>query len=264
MELEGKVLEGKVAVVTGASAGIGRAYSLALAGAGATVIAVARTLGPSDGGAGKGATLVEVVRAAGPLPGRIYAHAADVTVESDVIRAVEQAVVNFGHIDVLVNNAGLMTSHDPLAISCEEWDIMMQINVRGPYLMIREVAPHLVRQGSGSIVNITARAAGFMPRGNRMHDGTLAYGVSKAALNRLSYFFSEELRPHGIAVNALSPGVVMTDTAVQRHPEIASVPAAKPPTPEALGAPLIYLAQQNAQTLTGQILHTDEFQKSWP
>jgi NAD(P)-dependent dehydrogenase (short-subunit alcohol dehydrogenase family) len=88
--------------------------------------------------------------------------------------------------------------------------------------------------------------------------------VSKAGLNRLSYFIAAELKPYGIAVNSLSPGVVATDTALAARPEAATSGTHKPPTPEVLGPALLCLAQQTSDTLTGQILHTDEFLKSWP
>jgi NAD(P)-dependent dehydrogenase (short-subunit alcohol dehydrogenase family) len=257
-------LDGKVAIVTGASAGIGRAYALALAGAGATVVAAARTLGGPDGDAPERNTLAEVVRAADALPGQVHASVCDVEVEADVTRTVEETATKFGRIDVLVNNAGLMTTFDPLDVSADDWDRMMRVNVRGPYFAIRQTAPHMIRQRSGSIVNITARAGGFTSRGDRAGDGTLVYGVSKAALNRLTYFMAEELGPYGIAVNALSPGIVATDTVLVSNPALGRSARAKPATPEVLGPALLFLAQQSAETVTGQILHTDDFQKSWP
>jgi NAD(P)-dependent dehydrogenase (short-subunit alcohol dehydrogenase family) len=120
----------------------------------------------------------------------------------------------------------------------------------------------MIRQRSGSIINITALVGTLTPRSN--YPGFLAYGVSKAALNRLSYFMAAELKPHGIAVNSLSPGVVLSESALKARPEAAKAGTHKPATPEVLGPALIYLAQQTAETLTGQMLHTDEFQKTWP
>ncbi len=259
-------LSGKVAIVTGASAGVGRAYALALAGAGATVVAAARTLGGvGDGEAPPGRnTLAEVVRAAGQLQlaGSVHAQVCDVEAEGDISRLMDQTVINFGRLDVLVNNAGLMTRHRAFDVSTDDWDLIMRVNVRSAYLAIRHAAPHMVRQGSGSIINITAMAANLIPKGHR-GQGSVAYAVSKAALNRLSYYMSEELKPHGIAVNALSPGVVRTDTALTLNPK-AAPDWGKPPTPEVLGPALLYLAEQTAETFTGQNVHTDEFGQSWP
>jgi 3-oxoacyl-[acyl-carrier protein] reductase len=256
-------LHGKVAIVTGASAGIGRAYALALAGAGATVIAAARTLGRLDDGPAARNTLAEVVATGAALPGSIYAQVCDMEIEADVVRMVDQAVVNLGRIDVLVNNAAVMGGF-PLDASSDDWDRVMRTNVRGPYLAIREVSPSMIRQRAGSIINITARAGNFV---SMVSDGTnslLLYAVSKAALNRLTNFMADELAPHGIAVNALSPGRVLTDTAAAARPEARAAGTHKPATPEVLGPALLYLAQRTAESLTGQILETDEFQKSWP
>jgi len=121
----------------------------------------------------------------------------------------------------------------------------------------------MIRQRSGSIINITARAAAFLPKG-KWPQPTVVYGPSKAALNRLSYFMAEELKPYGIAVNALFPGIVTTDTALGFNPRLGQSRSAKPPEPDTLGPALLYLAQQTAETLTGQVLHTDDFQNGWP
>lgn len=250
-------LEGKVAIVTGAGAGIGRAYALALAAAGATVVGIARTLGLTEDGTATGG-LAEVVHAGRGLPGRIHAQVCDIGDEAALTRTIDAVGVNFGRIDVLVNNAAVMAAHDTLAIAGEAWDAMMRINVRAPYLAIRQVAPFMMRQRAGSIVNITARGGDFIDRDDPAHHRLLPYGVSKAALNRLSHFMAEELKPHGIAVNALSPGVVLT------RPSAAGFANAKPATPEVLGPALIFLARQSAATLTGRILHTDDFGTSWP
>jgi len=134
-------LQGKVAVVTGASAGIGRAYALALAGDGATVVAAARRLGGGEGESRDANTLASLVKTSETLPGRVCAHACDMEVEADIVRLVDQTIAEFGHIDVLVNNAGLLWQFDALNIAVEQWDRMMRTNVRGPYIAIRQTAP---------------------------------------------------------------------------------------------------------------------------
>jgi NAD(P)-dependent dehydrogenase (short-subunit alcohol dehydrogenase family) len=255
-------LSGKVAIVTGASAGIGRAYALALAGAGATVVAAARRLGGAEDEAPDANTLATVVKASEKLPGRIHAQVCDVALEADVVRLVDQTAINFGRIDVLVNNAAFILKADPLTFSGESWDRVMATNVRGPYVAIRQAAPHMMRQRSGSIINITALVGSLTPKSN--YPGFLSYGISKAGLNRLSYFMAAELKPYGIAVNCLSPGVVASESALKANPQAATSGTHKPATPEVLGPALLYLAQQTAETLTGQMLHTDEFRKSWP
>ena len=253
-------LSGRVAIVTGASAGIGRAYALALAAEGATVIAAARRVGDSE--STNENTLASLVRQSKSLAGLVCAQRCDVGVESDIVELVDHAVANFGRVDVLVNNAAVLAKFDTLAIGSDEWDQVMATNVRGPYVAIREVAKPMIRQRSGSIINITAAVGTMTPRTN--YPGFLAYGVSKAALNRLSYFMASELKPHGIAVNSLSPGVVASESALRANPNVAQSGTHKPCTPEVLGPALIHLALQSAETLSGEILHTDEFGKSWP
>jgi NAD(P)-dependent dehydrogenase (short-subunit alcohol dehydrogenase family) len=253
-------LSGKVAIVTGASAGIGRAYALALAAEGATVVAAARRMG--DSATTNDNTLASLVKQSRPLPGLICAQGCDVAIESDIVRLVEHTVANFGRVDVLVNNAAVLARFDTLAIGGDAWDQVMATNVRGPYVAIRETAPHMIRQRAGSIISITAAVGAMTPKTN--YPGFLAYGVSKAALNRLSYFMASELKAHGIAVNCLSPGVVASESALRSNPNVATSGTHKSCTPEVLGPALVYLAQQTAETLTGEILHTDEFGKSWP
>ena len=159
-------LSGKVAIVTGASAGIGRAYALALAGAGATVVAAARRLGAAAEEVSDANTLAALVKASAKLPGRIHAQACDLEIESDVVRLVDQTAINFGRIDILVNNAATMWKLDSLKISGEQWDVLMATNVRGPYIAIRQAAPHMMRQRAGSIINITALAGSLTPKSN--------------------------------------------------------------------------------------------------
>ncbi|MFC4595797.1 SDR family NAD(P)-dependent oxidoreductase [Sphingobium tyrosinilyticum] len=255
----------KVAIVTGASSGVGRAYALALAEAGATVVASARSVGDRTARDARRGTLAEVVLAAERMPGHIIALACDVTVESDIVRLIAQTVANCGRIDILVNNAGAYPSYDSLAIDQSAWDALISLNLRSAYVAIREAAPQMIAQQGGSIVNITAGASGAFPGTNGAHEGMLLYGVTKAALNRLTTFLADELKPHGIAVNALSPGVVRTDIweSLASAERVAAM-SGKPATPEILGPALLYLAAQTADGMTGQIVHTDRFGHEWP
>ncbi len=259
-------LKGKVALVIGASQGIGRAYALALARAGADVVATARGVGagtpPARG------TLAEVVQAGRGEAGKILALGCDVEREDEIVRLVQTAVANFGRIDILVNNAAIYPHYEMLDVGIEDWDMNMRVNVRGPYLVMRHVVPHMKARGSGSIINITSRAALPTVRDTPAHKDLMLYGVTKAALDRMTTFFAEELKPTGIAVNGLSPGGVLTDTWRRVAPEDYAAAEksgkGKRPVPEVMGPALVYLAGQTAQTMTGQIVHTDEFRKSWP
>jgi NAD(P)-dependent dehydrogenase (short-subunit alcohol dehydrogenase family) len=244
-------LTGQLALVVGASRGVGRAYTLALVAAGAHVVATARSVA---GDAAQIGSLAEVVAAGRELGGRVTALACDLTDEASIVRAVEQTVANFGGADILVNNAKWGAGRfDPLAVPEDEWTNTMNVNVRGAYVFMREVVPTMVARGGGSIVNITSAAAGVTQPGSGAHDGVLAYGVSKAALERLTTYFAAEYADRNLAVNALSPGNVARYMESGREPDLRY-----------WGEPLVHLAEQRSETgMTGRVLHTYEFGRSW-
>ena len=269
MSLPEPDLSGQVAIVTGASAGIGRAYALALAGAGATVVAAARGLSERDEPAGpRSAAGPEVARSSQVLPGPVHPRRCDVGDPGDVETLVRRTVEEFGRIDVLVNNAGVYPHQASLAIPAEDWDAVMRVNVRGAYLMTRHAAIAMKEQQSGSVINLTSLAAAWTPPGHTAHRDLLAYAVSKAALNRMTTYLAEDLRPYGIAVNAISPGAVLTETFVATDPEVAAMAMStgwgKLPTAEVMGPPLLFLATASPAKMTGQIVHHDEFGRTWP
>jgi NAD(P)-dependent dehydrogenase (short-subunit alcohol dehydrogenase family) len=246
---------GKVAIVTGASAGIGRAYALALAGAGATVVAASRSV-------------ADLAPASDGLSGAVHPRRCDIADETEVATLARRTIDEFGHVDVLINNAGVYPHHLSLEMSADDWDRVMRVNVRGTYLMTRHVAALMQAQQSGSIINMTSIAAERTPPDHTAHRDLLAYAVSKAAVNRMTTYLAEDLRPDGIAVNAISPGAVLTDMFVATDPEVAAMAKStgwgKPATPEVMGPPILFLAAQNATTMTGQIVHHDEFGRTWP
>ena len=263
-------LSGKVAVVTGASQGVGRAYVLALAGAGATVIASSRSMGASP----PAGSLAGTVQLAAKEGLRVEGIVCDMGDESQINRLAEEVIGNHGRIDVIVNNAatypGAHTTpnFDPLKYTAADWDMYLRVNVLGPYYMINRLAPYMIAQSSGSIVNVTSEAGISSTHGTAAHYGMLGYAVSKAAVNRMTLYFAEELRQHGIAVNALNPGAVMTAVwrAVPEEMKESYIQAGtvKAATAEVMGPHIVHLALQTASTMTGQILDADAFGKSWP
>ena len=186
---------GGVAVVTGASRGIGRSMASALAGAGYAVAAVARDTGAL-------ATLERDVTAAG---GRVLVQRAEVTDPADVDDCVGAVLEAFGRVDVLVNCAGVIETETPLwEADVEQWWRTVTVNVRGPFLMSRAVVPHMIAGGGGRVVNL-ASGAGIRERGD-----LTAYCASKSALTRLTGGLHEAGWEHGIRAFDLSPGVVRT------------------------------------------------------
>ena len=235
-------LAGRVAIVTGAGRGMGRAMAEALAAQGAMVIALASR---------EGAELASVAAAG---HGRIIAHRADVTQPADCAEAVRLALDRFGRLDILVNNAGrgmkYVSEHfmteptkfwttDPAA-----WRLVIDTNVNGPFLMAREAVPAMLRGGWGRIINVsmnreTMRRAGFSP-----------YGPSKAALESETVIWAQDLAGTGITVNAILPGgATLTGMIPAGFP--AALRAQLLP-PEVIVPPMLWLASPASDGVTGR------------
>ena len=187
-------MEGKVAIVTGASSGIGRASSLEFTRNGANVMAVGRNE----------ADLNALRDESKELSGTIQTHLADVTEMSQLDRLISETVDHFGQIDVLVNAAGILKQGNIENTTLDEWDRMMGINVRSVFYLMQSCIPHLERS-EGNIVNVSSVT------GLRSFPNVLAYCVSKAAVDQLTRCSALELAPKGIRVNAVNPGVVITN-----------------------------------------------------
>lgn len=187
-------MNGKIAIVTGASSGIGRATALLLAKKGATVVAVGRNEKDLN-------SLRDSLKS---KTGIIKVQLGDVNETSQVDRIVSETVQHFGQIDVLVNSAGIIKSGTIETTTAEDWDKMMNINVRSVFNLIQRCIPHLTPV-KGNIVNVSSVA------GTRSFPGILAYCVSKAAIDQLTRCTALELASKGVRVNAVNPGVVVTN-----------------------------------------------------
>jgi NAD(P)-dependent dehydrogenase (short-subunit alcohol dehydrogenase family) len=245
-------LSGKVAIVTGGAKGIGAHYSRALAKEGARVM-----IADIEDGA---ALAADIVAQHGPEAAA--SAVADVSDEIAVKALVAATAARFGNIDILVNNAALYARLSPR--NFDEWDIatwdrVMAINVRGPWLMVRHVAPHMIAQKSGKIVNIASGAAyKGVPR-------MLPYVTSKGAMLAFTRALSRELGQYGIAVNSLSPGYILSETGLENteHVEEERVPVRNSRAfkrdgyPEDLIGALIFLVSAGSDFVTGQSLVVD-------
>lgn len=187
-------MEGKIAIITGASSGIGRASAIEFITNGATVIGVGRN--ESDLG-----RLRDETR---ELSGTLRTHLADVTEHSQVDRLISETVEHYGRIDVLINAAGIIKSGNIESTTLDEWDKMMDINVRSVFNLMQKCLPFL-EASKGNIVNISSVT------GLRSFPNVLAYCVSKSAVDQLTRCTALELAPKGIRVNAVNPGVVVTN-----------------------------------------------------
>ena len=199
-------LSGKVAFVTGAAHGQGRATALALAKAGARIAAfdVARPLAYPGYGMGTGADLDSLAAECEAAGSECLAFAGDVRDDAAVTAAVEATVERFGRIDILFNNAGICAYGLAHELTEEAWDSMIDINLKGPWLVARRVIPVMIRQKSGVIVN-NSSVAGLRGMGRLSH-----YAASKWGLTGLTKSWAIELAPHGIRVNAIHPTGVNT------------------------------------------------------
>lgn len=193
-------MKGKVAIVTGASSGIGRATALKFASEGCKVAAVARTA----------EKLSELVKEAATLgagsdagSGEIRPVIADVISTADVVRVIEETVSAFGGIDILVNAAGALKSGDIEHTSLEDWNHLMNLNATAPFLLMQKAMPHLIER-KGNVVNVSS------VNGYRAFPGVLAYNVSKAAVDQLTHCVALEVASRGVRVNAVNPGVTVT------------------------------------------------------
>lgn len=241
-------LDGQVAIVTGASRGIGHDLVIALADAGATVAAGARSVTDV-------ADLVDEVRSRG---GHAVALELDVTDVPGSRRAVERFASEHGRIDVLVNNAGLGFNHDAVDVTESDWDAMMAVNLRGVFFMSQAVARLMIPRRYGRIVNLSSQAGLVgIPR-------HAVYSASKGGVNMLTTELALEWAPYGITVNAVAPTFIRTPGTAERldDPDFAAdvlsrIPVGRFGTTADVAGAVRYLASPAAGLVTGIVLPVD-------
>jgi 3-oxoacyl-[acyl-carrier protein] reductase len=237
-------LDGKVAIVTGASRGIGQAIAERFAAEGARVVV------NYVAGAQKADAVVEGIRARG---GDAIAVRADVSSSTDVADLVKAAVDHYGRIDILVNNAGVMFTKAVLETSEDEWDQTIAVNLKGPYLCSKAVAPIMISQGSGSIVNMSSNSGLYHPSAMRFTE----YVVSKAGINGLTKAMALAFGPQ-IRVNAICPGWIRTDMLDEIDPAVHQkildeTALRRWGTPADVASAAVYLASADASFVTGEL-----------
>jgi NAD(P)-dependent dehydrogenase (short-subunit alcohol dehydrogenase family) len=242
-------LEGKIAFVTGAGRGLGRAGALALARAGAHLALVSRTRAQLD----------ETAQAVEALGRKALVAVADIRSAQEVEAAVHAAVGTFGRIDILFNNAGTNVRKPVVDMTDEDWHTIIETNVKGVFVVARAVARQMVAQRSGAIVNMSSMSS-IAPERDKV-----VYASSKGAVMQFTKGLALELAPHGVRVNAIAPGYMMTplvrgylEADKERYQRIIQrIALGRIGQPEEIGGALVFLASDAARYITGATIVID-------
>jgi NAD(P)-dependent dehydrogenase (short-subunit alcohol dehydrogenase family) len=246
------VLEGKVAIITGASRGIGRALALRFAEEGAKLMLT--TTNPE-----RAAGVVEEIKAKG---GEAVAMKADISDENDTKKIAEKVMQQYGKVDILINNAGIWYGVEAKpwdAWTVEDWDRMFAVNVKGTWLCCKAIAPLMVKQSRGKIINISSHVI-------RVPDAQffLAYALSKAAIYTMTQCLARALGPSGINVNAIGPGYTATEASLGQSGSeqifqnvIAAQSLKRREEPEDVAGAAVFLASKDSDFISGQFIIVD-------
>ncbi|MGE7940907.1 3-oxoacyl-[acyl-carrier-protein] reductase [Lysinibacillus xylanilyticus] len=240
-------LEGKVAVVTGASRGIGRAIALKLADEGAKVVV------NYSGSQAKAEEVVAMIQENG---GEAIAVQGSVSKTEEVTALMDAAAKTFGSLDILVNNAGITRDNLLMRMKEDEWDDVLDTNLKGVFLCTKAVTRQMMKQRAGRIINISSIV------GVAGNAGQANYVAAKAGVIGLTKTTAKELASRNILVNAIAPGFIETEMTDQLPDDIkqgmlTQIPLAKLGQPEDIAKAVVFLASDDANYMTGQTLHID-------
>ena len=242
-----KSLENQVAVITGAGRGIGEAIAYQLALAGAKIAVVSR----SEANSSKVAEALNQ-----KLPGSAKAYAVDVADFDAVQKVGDQIVADFGRVDILVNNAGVTRDTLLMRMSSEDWDVVLNTNLKGAFNFVKAIIRPMIKARSGRIINISS-VSGLMGLA-----GQTNYSASKAGLIGFSKSLAREVASRGITVNVIAPGFIETDMTNVLNDEIkkgavAQIPLARFGKPDDIASAVTFLATPAAGYITGQVVAID-------
>lgn len=241
-------LAGRVAFVSGASRGLGEQFSLALAGAGCDLVVTSRTL---ESLAGTVAAVEALGRKCLPLALEVREHAS-------IQAAAEAALKAYGKIDILVNNAGCNRRKPALEVTWDDWNVVVETNLRGPFFLAQAIARSMIERGYGRIINI-----GSVTCVNG-YAGLAPYGASRGGIKQMTMSLADDWSPHGVTVNCLAPGWFKTaQNAVLYENEewvrylTDRIPLRRPGQPGDLDGTLLFLASDASAYITGQTILVD-------
>ncbi len=240
-------LQGKIAVITGASRGIGRGIALELAGKGATIVGI---FANNDEMAKSARAEIEALGAKAKF------YQCDVSSQKDVSETANSIINEFGSVDILVNNAGVHQHLKSWEMSIDDWRKVIDINLTGTFMMAKTFIPAMRERRSGKIINISSCVA-YTGTDHEVH-----YAASKAGVVGLTKSLALELAADGINVNAIAPGYIETDMVVfdseeDRGRTIETIPKLRLGQPSDIGKAVIFLATSDSDYITGEILHVN-------
>lgn len=239
------LLDGKVALITGAGRGIGKAIALRYAEQGADVAITDLVINEA---------VEQTVAELEKFGTKIKAYASNAASFADTQAVVKQIVEDFGKIDILVNNAGITKDGLMMRMSEEQWDAVLNVNLKSAFNFIHEVVPVMARQRSGSIINMSSVV------GVSGNAGQCNYSASKAGLIGLAKSIAKEMGPRGIRANCIAPGFIMTDMTAKlpdevREQWIKTIPLRRGGTPEDVANIALFLGSELSSYVSGQVIH---------
>ncbi|MGF9846679.1 SDR family NAD(P)-dependent oxidoreductase [Priestia megaterium] len=239
------LLEGKIAIVTGASRGIGKSIALILAENGASLVIHGTNTKLLD----------ELALQIEELGQKCIVKAGDVANPDVAIEVVKAAVDSFGRVDILVNNAGINMRSSTLEMTFDDWKKVLDVNLNGTLYFCKAILPYMVEQNYGKIINVSSTTAKTAHK-----NAAPSYGASKAAVNYLTMHLALEMAPHNIYVNAVCPGPVETDMSNQwtdeyRKEVTKRIPLNKLGTPQDIGESVLFLASSMSDFITGESIN---------
>jgi 3-oxoacyl-[acyl-carrier protein] reductase len=240
-----KLLQGKIAIVTGASRGIGRAIALKLAGQGASLVI----------NGNRADLLRQLASEIQSLGQKCAIQTGDVAKPETAAAIAQTTIDSFGRIDVLVNNAGINMRTSSLEMKLEDWQRVMDVNLNGTLHCCRAVLPQMIKQQSGKIVNISSTAAKTAHK-----NAAPSYGASKAGVNYLTQHLALEMAKYGICVNAICPGPIETDMSKQwseeyRQQVLSRIPLGRLGIPENVADGVLFLVSKLSDFITGETIN---------
>ena len=241
-------LSGKIAIVTGASRGLGQYFSRALARAGADFVITAR----------KASSCNEFKKELEEMGTRVLSLSLDITIEESIQKMVDAAIAHYGRIDILVNNAGCNIRKPALEISWDDWNTVLDTNLRGTFFVSKAVARHMIKQRDGRIINIGSVTCVFG------YAGLAPYCASRGGVMQLTKSLADDWGKYGINVNCLAPGWFKTaqNKVLYENKEwveyiIDRIPLRRPGQPDDLDGTIVFLAAEASKYITGQVILVD-------